>query len=96
MNVTDNYFSGDFLFLDGEYSCLKISKELSFQNGKLIFNQLPFSVSDVIKLKCHLLTVPSSQHYALQFPIHRNNHIVPLPTIDLNKKDLLPCLPNRR
>jgi hypothetical protein len=35
-------------------------------------------------------------NYALKFPIHRNNHIVPLPTIDLNKKDLSPCLPNRR
>jgi len=60
VNVRDNHFSGDFLFLDGVYSRFEITTELSFQNWKHVFNQLSFSVSDVIEMQSHFLTVNAS------------------------------------
>ena len=65
MNVTDDHFPGDFLQLDKKFSCFQIATELSFQDGELVFNELSSSISDVIELESHFLTVSPSDNFVL-------------------------------
>jgi hypothetical protein len=60
VNVTDNHFPGDLFQLDDEFSCFQIATKLSFQDGKLVFNKLSSSISGVIELLSHFLTVRST------------------------------------
>jgi hypothetical protein len=57
VNVTDNHFSSDFLFLDKKYSCFQVSTELSFQNGEYVFNELTSAIFLIIELLSHFLSV---------------------------------------
>jgi hypothetical protein len=59
VNVTDNHFTGDFLFLDKKYSCFQVSTELSFQDGEYGFNELTSAIFLIIELLSHFLSVLS-------------------------------------
>jgi len=56
MNVTDNHFISDFLFLVKKYSCFQFSTELSFQDGEYVFNELTSAIFLIIELLSHLLS----------------------------------------
>jgi len=57
VNVTDNHFVSDFFRLNQESSGFKVAAELSFQDGKFIFNDLPSRVNHLIELLSHFLTI---------------------------------------
>jgi hypothetical protein len=57
VNVTDNHFISDFLFLDKKYSCFQVSTELSFQDREYVFNELTSAIFLIIELLSHFLSV---------------------------------------
>ena len=57
MNVTDDHFASYFFHLNPEFSCLKITTELSFQDRESVFNELTSPIFFIIALSSHFLMV---------------------------------------
>jgi hypothetical protein len=62
VEVTDNYFSGNFSSLEGKSTSFKITAELSFHDREFGFHELMSGINRMVEELSHFLTIgaPSS------------------------------------
>ena len=57
IEVGEDYFTGDFLFLDLEYPGFQVSPEPSFKDREFSLNEEPFSISDKVEMISHFSSI---------------------------------------
>jgi hypothetical protein len=68
VKITDNHFTRDFFHLDEKDTCFEIPIELTFKDGKFIFDELSSWIDDIIEVMSHFLMESTSDNFILSGP----------------------------